>query len=348
MVFVFINADAKVHNKIYISKQKQRYIRVNFGYFKEFMYFCSREEYHFMKPTQNKNSESKCTEFALTSKGQSTYTGDEKSEITRINRQNQYLNRIASKYLDDIFCHYENPVVLDIGCADGENILTRLEGRKYHSLLGIDKNKKKVETANILHKGKNNMFLCCDISTNELHKTLSGYLSKIDKNGFDIIHISSVLLHIENPDIFLRDIRQYLCDNGCVFIQDEDDGMNHVFPYEESFEDCFYIWEHSIESGDRHMGRKIPYYLLSNNYSSINILSTSITSTDFNGEMKDCLWDLYFNCEFWVANDASFYNKADAYERLLKYKKKYPQLKDAYMNGHFFIMLGILFIVAKK
>lgn len=281
-------------------------------------------------------------------KGESVYTGDEKKEIARIYRQNEYLNRIVAPYLDEIFEYCVDPLVLDIGCADGSNILFRLKNRNYNALLGIDKNQIKIKMANDLFSSEKNTFVCCDINSDDLRTILSGYLKKKKRIGFDLIHISSVLLHIENPILLLQNLHAFLSEKGHIFIQDEDDGVNMVYPYDESFENCFYVWNHSIESGDRFMGRKIPFFLSKSNYSDIKILSSNITSLDFNGEMKDCLWDLYFNSDLWVANSPSFYDTPDAYERFLNYKKKHSELKKAYMNGNYFIMLGFFFIIAQK
>ncbi len=278
---------------------------------------------------------------------ESSYTGDERSEVFRITRQNEYLNIIVKKYLDDIFTNYESPSILDVGCSDGTNILLRLQGRKYHSLLGIDKNQKKIAIANKLHKTEKDSFMFCDINTGQLSSILKDYLNNKKLTGFDIIHISSVLLHVEKPGTILRTLKKYLSTNGCVFIQDEDDGANFVYPFDKSFEDCFYIWDHSIESGDRHMGRKIPYILNKEGYSEIKILSTSISSTDFNGGMKDCLWDIYFNSDLWVADDESFYDNSDAYKRFLAYKARHSELREKFMDGNYFIMLGVFFITAK-
>jgi len=286
--------------------------------------------------------------FSKNNKGQSIYTGNEESEVDRINRQNDYLNKYVITYLDKIFSNYDSPMVLDVGCSDGRNILLRLKGRSYCSLLGIDRNHDKIEKANKLFKSCKNTFLCCDINSDNFHHNIVDYLRERGKQGFDIIHISSVLLHIENPGHVLNLLHSYLSENGRIFIQDEDDGLNKVFPYEDSFEDCFYVWDHSLESGDRKMGRKIPYLLEKCGYSDIKVLSSNITSLDFNGSMKDYFWDLYFNCELWVANDVSFYDTPDAYERYLKYKSKYLQLRDSYKKGKYFIMLGVLFITANK
>ncbi len=281
-------------------------------------------------------------------KGQSLYTGDESCEINRINSQNEFLNKIVSPYLDLVFSFYENPNILDIGCSDGRNIILRLKNRNYHSLLGLDKNQNKIQTANELYKSDKNSFLCYDINSKDLRKYLFTYIKKKDIPGFDIIHISSVLLHIKNPSSLLNILHDFLSEQGRIFIQDEDDGLNKIYPWDSRFEDCFYVWEHSIESGDRYMGRKIPFYLHENGYSDIKILSSNITSLDFDDSMRNCFWDLYFNSNLWVANNESFYDTPDAYNRFITYSRNHDQLKKTYMDGGFFIMLGVLFITAKK
>lgn len=279
---------------------------------------------------------------------QSIYSGDEESEINRINLQNEYLNKIASKYLDKIFKDHKNPRILDVGCADGRNIIERIKGRNYQSLLGIDKNQQKIDMANEHLITDKNTFDCCDISSDSLYTTISSYLNKHGYEGFDIIHIAAVLMHIKNPKELLERLHQYLSPGGTIFIQDEDDGANMVYPYDKSFDDCFYVWAHSNEAGDRHMGRKVAFYLSACNYSDINVHSTCITSLDFNGAMKDRLWDMYFNSELWVANNPSYFDSNEAYERYLNYSKKQPKLREEYMKGNYFVILGVIFISAKK
>jgi 2-polyprenyl-3-methyl-5-hydroxy-6-metoxy-1,4-benzoquinol methylase len=281
-------------------------------------------------------------------KGQSVYTGDENSEITRIDRQNMYLNKIVKPYLDEIFAHFDEPAILDVGCSDGGNIIRRLNGRNYYSLLGIDRNQSKIDVANKMYGSERHSFLCLDINTDNLNAILLQYLNQRSMTGFDIIHISSVLLHVGNPMCILENLRCFLTENGRIFIQDEDDGLNMIYPYDKRFYDCMYVWEHSLEAGDRKMGRKVPYYLSSCGYSEINILSTNISSLDFCGEMKDSLWDMYLNSDLWAANDVSFYDTPDAYERYIEYKKEYSRFHENYIRGHYFIMLGFVFITAKK
>lgn len=277
----------------------------------------------------------------------SVYTGDEDSEMVRIDRQNEYLNRIVSKHLDAIFSTCNCPAILDVGCADGKNILLRLEKRDYSLLLGIDKNAQKIEMANKLYKNAKNTFLCCDTDDVQFKETLGDFLNRQGRATFDIIHISSVLLHLRNPQLVLDTLHEFLSPGGWLIIQEEDDGFNMVYPHESCFDDCFYVWYHSVESGDRLMGRKVPSMLISSGYENVIVQSTTVHSTDFNGEMKDNLWDMYFNSDLWVADNPSFYDASDAYGKFLQYKKAHAALKDAYMQGKFFVTLGVFYITAR-
>ena len=103
---------------------------------------------------------------------QSVYTGNEDSEIVRIGRQNEYLNRVAAPYLDEVFAACVHPAVLDVGCADGKSIVERLGGRDYAFLLGIDKNPQKIAAANERLADERKTFLCLDVETDAVVEEL--------------------------------------------------------------------------------------------------------------------------------------------------------------------------------
>lgn len=279
----------------------------------------------------------------------SIYSGDELIEIDRLNRQNEYLNRVVTPYLDALFSQYNNPLVLDIGCANGQNIKLRLQNRDYNSLLGIDKNDKKIAEANNIYKSEHDEFQVCDIESSQLEHILSNYLKRKKHKGFDIVHIAAVLMHMGNPEKFLKKIYKYVSIGGSIFIQDEDDGFNVIYPHNLFIEGyASSIWKHSKESGDREMGRKIPKLLTDANFTNIKLLTTNISSLDFDGEMKEHLWDMYYNSDLWVVDDSSYFDNKDAYNAYLKYKRKHAELKQRYMNGEFFISIGFVLLSAKK
>ena len=278
----------------------------------------------------------------------SLYSGEKEIEVFRIFQQNAVFNKYAERYLDQIFLRYNSPAVLDVGCSDGKNINIRLKGRAYTSLLGIDIDTEKIRLAQKDIQNSKQTFLCCDISSDHFHQEIVSYLESNHLRGFDLIHVSSVLLHLKNPVEALAELRSLLSPKGTIFIQDEDDGPNLAFPQAPFFDDAFYLWDHSLESGDRKFARKLPFMLKKAGFHNINLLSTTISSLDFKKELLEAFWDLYFNCDLWSANSAEYFNNFESLMKLQNYRKQHEKYKRAFLRGKFFIQLGIYYLTATK
>ncbi len=279
---------------------------------------------------------------------QSIYSTEKEVEKVRLKAQNKLFNEYAKKYLDDVFSNYENPSILDIGCYNGDNIIMRLEGRKYSFLMGIDNNAVAIDEANKVYSLNNRTFIHCDVMSDNFFRDIFLQMQKFKIIGFDIIHISAVLLHLGKIDDLLNNLYMLLNPKGTIFIQDEDDGVNLAYPHSKYFDDCFYIWEHSKESGDRKMARKIPLILKNAGFKNVKLLSTSITSIDFEGKYKEELWDLYFNPELWSTDTALYFDNYEAFDLLKVVHEKHREMKEDYLQGKYFIALGIFFYTAIK
>ena len=157
----------------------------------------------------------------------------------------------------------------------------RLEGRKYSFLLGVDKNAVSIEEANKSYASDTCAFIHCDVTSDKFFGDIFSQMQKFGIIGFEIINISAILMHLGKVDGLLKNLYMLLKPNGTVFIQDEDDGVNLAYPPSTYFDDCFYIWEHSKESGDRKMARKLPLILKDAGFKNIKLLSTTISSIDF-------------------------------------------------------------------
>ena len=285
---------------------------------------------------------------ALSETTQSTYSTEKEVERIRLHKQNLFFNQYANEYLDEVFSHYENPAVLDIGCDTGDNILARLEGRNFSFLLGVDANATAIEEANRLHASDKTSFITCDVTSGDFFRIVFSQMQKHRIIGFDVIHISAVLLHLGKVDDLLKNLYMLLNADGRIFIQDEDDGMNLAYPHSQYFDDCFYIWEHSKESGDRKMGRKLPLLLKEAGFNNVQLMSSAISSIDFNETYREELWDLYFNPELWSTDNASYFDTYEAFNLLQVILEKHKEMKEAYMSGKYFITLGIFFYIAVK
>lgn len=278
----------------------------------------------------------------------SIYSVEKDAEQKRLDSQNRLFNEYAKGYLDEVFSNYENPCILDIGCDNGNNTLLRFQNRNYKYIVGIDINEKRIAEANEINGNEKNTFIKCDVTSQDFFKEMLYVMQTKQITGFDVIHISAVLMHLANAGDVLKNLYMLLNPGGSIFIQDEDDGVNLADPSSKFFENCFYIWDHSLESGDRRMGRKIPLLLKSAGYKDIKIKSTSISSIDFDGKYKEELWDLYFNPELWSTDSAHYFDNYEAFSMLDGIKQHHDQMKQDYMNGNIFLMLGVFFFTAKK
>lgn len=236
-----------------------------------------------------------------------------------------------------------------MGCAGGDSIILRLQGHRYLSLLGVDLDQEQIYKANEQYGSDKNSFMCCDILSEDFDSLLVDYLEEKEALGFDLIHISAVLLHLVNPVKLLHTLRRYLKKNGYLFIQDEDDGANVVYPESRFFDLAFSIWADSKESGDRHCARKIPSYLAEAGYSKVRLAKCGVASAGLSPEYQSALWDIYFNYHLWLAVDEDMFYHLSATKKLLKeYQSIYDEYKKQYDDGKIFIQLGFFFYIAQK
>lgn len=278
----------------------------------------------------------------------SLYSGEKDVEVYRIAQQNAIYNVYANRYLDELFLSYDAPDVLDIGCSDGKNINLRLKGRSYHSLLGIDIDPDKILLAKETFRDPRQSFAVLNVSAPEFQEQLRSYLAQQGVEGFHIIHVSSVLMHVGNPKTVLEILHSFLVPDGTLFIQDEDDGLNLAYPPDDFFTDAFYLWEHSLESGDRHFARKIPGYLADCGYHDIELKSACISSLDCREGTREAFWDLYFNCELWSADSPAYFDNDESLDKLSTYRERHPSFRKAFLEGKYFILLGVSFFTAKR
>lgn len=279
---------------------------------------------------------------------QSIYSTEKEIEKIRLKAQNRFFNEYAKTYLDEIFANYHNPCVLDIGCDNGDSIMMRMENREFGFLLGVDKNSVAIAEANSRYSCDKIAFCDCDVTSEHFFREIFVQMQLHGIMGFDVVHVSAVLLHLGKIDTLLNTLYMLLKPNGTIFIQDEDDGANLAYPHSKYFDNCFYIWEHSKESGDRKMGRKLPLQLKSAGFQNIKLLSTNITSVDFDEKYKEELWDLYFNPELWSTDSAAYFDTYEAFDLLKVICEKHKEMKQEYMQGKYFLALGVFFLSAKK
>jgi len=170
---------------------------------------------------------------------------------------------------------HDNLKVLDIGCSNG--FKTKMLFDKYENIVkidGIDVDEKAInEAKNTFLNNNKYSFELKNIDNLELN------------NKYDIINLSYVLQHLENPEKVLKKLRNILTDRGVIIIKVPDDSFKFCYPNNDILKEIFSLYENEImrkssitKYTDRYIGKKVYNYLSQSQYSDIN-LYYSITDT---------------------------------------------------------------------
>ena len=132
---------------------------------------------------------------------------------------------------------YQNLNVLDIGCSNG--FKTKMLFDKYDNIThinGIDIDDTAINEAK--EEFKNNSRYNFELkSIDDLH----------DENKYDIINLSYVLQHLENPEKILANLKKKLTDRGIIIIKVPDDSFKFCYPDpEDLLHKIFNLYESQI------------------------------------------------------------------------------------------------------
>lgn len=241
--------------------------------------------------------------LALLEKGQSV-------EALKIRSKSRYRDAAAEKELDflrkqtEMLLEYDRDVyeriltpgmsILDLGCNEGSNTMARFGEIEGVKLIGIDRDEGCIQSANEMY-GDRASFFSCDIEDASFSAKLAGFAKECGIAKFDLINISMVLLHMENPFRLFKAIRPYLAPNGTVFIRDIDDDFNFAFPDTEGiFSRMTGICSYCDILGYRKSGKELYAYLKRSGFSRVRIEKSGFDTSAMSYDEREALFDIYF------------------------------------------------------
>ena len=260
----------------------------------------------------------------------------EKLEKQAISNQNfdDFVLR-QSKILD---CN--NLSVLDIGCSNG--FKTQMLFDKYENInkiVGIDIDDKAINEAKI--KFRDNAKYTFELNSID---------NLNEENKYDIVCLSYVLQHLENPELIIKKLKKLLTDRGVLIIKVPDDSFKHCFPDNEHLlENIFELYENEImpkksitKFTDRYIGKKVYNYLKNSKYNDIHLYYNVSDTIGKSLEERIKLFEstIYFR----NANNIHLIDdkiKNEMNELLNKLRKKFE-------DENFYYTMSVLYYIAKK
>ena len=272
-------------------------------------------------------------------------------EGTRLRTQAKLLYNFDMPVLREIFNTKRNCVILDVGCNEGDAALERLHGFEIAQYIGIDRSSVAIERAQTKYGDDFTKFYQIDVTSAKFDIQLGGLLSREHIDKVDVILVSMVLLHLEEPDSVLRALYSYLKPGGTIFVRDIDDRDNVAEPDSgNTFKRGYKIVEECQNSGNRTVGRRIGGWLIDAGYKNVKCVRRGLTSLGMSNEEKQALFDTYFgfftpDAEAAVASDP-FNERKLANLGWCHYN--IPRIHDLFFTPGFTFTLGFITYVASK
>lgn len=273
------------------------------------------------------------------------------TEGKRLRTQAALMHNMDLPIFQKILRERPGATILDIGCNEGDSAMSRIHGSGASMYIGLDISAKAIEAARKKYEDDVTHFIQYDVSSKALPVELYSILKQYGVEQVDVIIISLVLLHLEDPEDLINALFPFLKRGGAIYIKDIDDRDNKAVPDpEKMFERSTQIASHNRESGNRNVGRNVPTWLKRFGYKDITCHMKGLTSRGMTQEQRQALWDTYYGffmddtkaeCKHTNCSKQALYDLGWCTYYL-------PQMYEIFMNPSFEYTLGFCVYTATK
>lgn len=226
------------------------------------------------------------------------YRKVDNEEIERLHIQAELLAAFDASLINGLFQTTPHPVILDVGCNDGVCTMARLRGRKPAAYLGIDYSEPLIMAAKKRYASANTHFAVVDVSQPDYVDKVQQELRSLGAEKADLVIVSLLLLHLEDPVPFLANLRSLMQPNGVLMIVDVADADNRVSCNDADAAALFAHAQGLIakneRNGDRQAGRKVPDWLLKSGYYRIWQRCSGLSTAGLTKEQREAMYKTYF------------------------------------------------------
>lgn len=214
--------------------------------------------------------------------------GDEK-EIKRLKVQNRLFSETEKPLILKLFSGKSGLTVLDAGCNDGSKAFELFSDSAFSRVIGFERDESLVKKANKKFGSEKFSFYTADIEQPD-------FADICNIKQFDIIYISFVLMHLNDPEKLLKRLKKYLKPNGSLIIAEANDGISDIFPNGKNLLcGAMEILKRDKYAGDREMGEKLPALLSECGYTEIETLCDYISAYAGEQKKKEDMFAVFFS-----------------------------------------------------
>ncbi len=281
------------------------------------------------------------------------FTLDDKKEVKRLKIQQELMRKFDSEEYEKLVKDKTGLSVLDLGSNNGDYVYDRIISKTNDcKLVGLEYDSKAVAVANEKYGKPNQIeFFEVNVESEEVIGVLESAMQKLDIDGFDLVNVSMLILHLKSPYHLLKIVRKYMKKDGVMIIKDIDDGFNVAYPDEKGdFKRIVDICNGNETAGYRHSGRQIFTLLKRLGYKDIELLKNGLSTVGMDYDEKEAFFDVYFS---FILEDLLIMREKYPNDKRIEqdyqwYKDNYESFEEKFHEESFFFNLGFMLFTAKK
>ena len=281
------------------------------------------------------------------------FSFSDKKELRRLKIQQDLLKQFDEDVYARCLSEYDEIAVLDVGSNNGDFVMDRLgKDPRVKKIIGLEVDEAVVEVANGRYAREGEIaFFPCNVEGDDLVPLLDRITEGYGIDGFDILNISMLILHLKSPYKLLKTLRKYLKKGGSVIIKDIDDGLNLAYPDEgKKFARAVEICARNDTAGYRHSGRQIYTLLKRSGYRDIRLEKNGLSTINMDFEERSALFDTYFS---FILEDLKIMRERYPDDARIKkdlewYDEAYEDMEEQFQDDAFYFTLGFVMFTAKR
>lgn len=271
------------------------------------------------------------------------FYGDE-GERHRLTTQRKFVYDFAAESYDAFISPLQNATFLDVGCNTGEQAMMFVKGRpEITRFVGVDRETEALNRARELFP--DGYFYEGNCEADSFDELLSRIEDELDIDGFDIINLSMVLLHMKEPQILLDVLVAHLAEGGRIVILDIDDGLSVAYPDpDEYFRKAVEICAETGYSGYRKSGRQICQLLSDVDMTNVQLHRQGLSTVGMSREQRADFYELYF---WFILDDLRKMHEMAPEDKIVQaelawFEEHYKEMKSKFKKKGFYFNLGFM------
>ena len=220
----------------------------------------------------------------------------DKKEIKRLHIQNRLLSEYEEPIFDHLLAGKCGVSVLDIGSNDGMKTKERFSRDEVSKVIGLEYNAELARKAQKVYGNEKFSFYPFDVEEMGFPEKLRSLMEEKKIEGFDVIYLSLVLMHLSDMKKIIVQIYPFLKDDGHIVIVEANDENSVLSPDKEGLlAEYLDILKKDKYSGNREAGKIVGELLEDIGYENIHVWCESISAGAGEKEKKKDIFITFFS-----------------------------------------------------